>query len=267
MHDNRGCTVTRRVIYTAIIGEYDIPSAIGAGVTLDKGWDFLCFSNGPLDLPTPWQLREVRCLPEGSAATNRWVKFCAHTLLGEYDEALYLDGNLDLLASPTEVFSRLRDDCSCAFIEHPQRSTVSEEVVACLLAKKVTLLESVRLILSQSRGGFTDKLPLTANRLFARRLKDARVNEMFESVFHDYLRGPARDQLHLQYALERFAVPHAVLPRQWALDTFAIRSHRNSDPGKGRASRWFFQLILGRPLRFLLLALARINLPGRRQRD
>lgn len=256
----------RRVIYTAIVGAYDAPPAIPPQA-VDRECDYLCFSDEAMDLPQPWQLRKISPLSEGSAATNRWVKFCVHQLLPEHEEALYMDGNLDLLRRPISAFEKLREDQGCVFISHPQRRNVQDEIIACMLAGKVSLKESMNLVAAQSRNGFKDRLPLTANRMFARRLADAHVNRMFEAVFLDYLHGPARDQLHLQHALERFGVSHAILPRQWALETFSIRPHRHSDPGRGREVRWLLRMLLAWPLRMVLYCVARINRPRDKRRD
>jgi hypothetical protein len=247
----------RRVVYTAIIGSYDSPPRLDSGV-IDKDCDYLCFSDEDIELPLPWQLRRIERLPAGAAATNRRVKFCAHEFLSHYDQALYLDGNVDLKRFPSDAFAAL-DEAGCVLIAHPQRRSVREEMLACILAGKLALGEALTLVAAQTRAGFDEAQELTANRLFARRLSDVRINHMFEVVFGDYLRGPPRDQLHLQHALQRMGISPIVMPRQWASDTFTIRSHSGVDPRRGRLFRVLRRLMLGPLVRGLLELTARIN--------
>jgi len=247
----------RRVIYTAIIGAYDVPPRI-APAAIEADCDYLCFSDSNVDLQSPWQLRRLERIPAGAAATNRRVKFCAHDLLTEYDQALYIDGNVDLTRFPAEAFAAL-SEVGCVFIAHSKRRSVREEMVACILAGKLALGEAFALVAEQSRSGFDDAQGLTENRLFARRLSDHCVNTLFEAVFDDYLRGPHRDQLYLQHALQRLEVPHLVLSRQWALNTFTVRPHSGANPARGRLARVVRRLLLSQPLCALLTIIARFN--------
>ena len=233
----------RRVVYTAIIAQYDVPPRLLPSA-IDPDCDYICFCDENVELDYPWQLRGIERLHSGAAVTNRWVKFCAHKLLTGYDHALYIDGNVDLLRFPSDAFALL-DRFSCAFVAHPRRRSVREEMVACILAGKLTLCDSLALAASQSRAGFHDHSGLTANRLFARCLLDSRANAMFEAVFDNFLRGPPRDQLHLQFELRHSGVPHVVLPSCWAHDTFEVRPHKGINQAHGRLVRALRRLLLG----------------------
>jgi len=85
------------------------------------------------------------------------------------------------------------------------------------------------------------------------------VNTLFEVVFQDYLRGPQRDQLYMQHALQRLQVPHLVLPRQWALNTFTVRPHSGTNPARGRLARVVRRLVLSPPFCAILTIIARFN--------
>ena len=247
----------KRVIYTAIIGAYDAPPRL-APAAIDAHCDYLCFCDADIDLPPPWQLRRIERMLAGAAATNRRVKFRVHELVSGYEQAMYMDGNVDLKRFPGEAFDGL-DQAGCVLLAHPQRRSVRAEMVACVLTGKLTFREALALTAAQSHAGFDDSLGMTANRLFARRLSDSRVNALFEAVFNDYLAGPPRDQLHLPHALQRLGVAHVVLPRQWALDTFTLRPHNGVDPARGRLARGLRKLVLGPLLLALLAVVARIT--------
>ncbi len=247
----------KRVIYTAIIGAYDAPPRL-APEAIDAHCDYLCFCDVDIDLPPPWQLRRIERMPAGAAATNRRVKFRVHELISGYEQACYMDGNVDLLRFPDEAFAAL-EQAGCVLLAHPQRRSVRAEMVACVLTGKLRFREALALAAAQSGAGFDDILGMTANRLFARRLTDTRVNALFEAVFDDYLAGPPRDQLHLPHALQRLGVLHVVLPRQWALDTFTLRPHSGVDLARGRLARALCKLLLGPPLSALLAVVAYFN--------
>lgn len=247
----------RRVIYTAIIGAYDEPPNLQAAAIL-ADCDYLCFCDTDIELPSPWQLRRIDCLPAGPAVTNRRIKFCAQELLAGYDQALYMDGNVDLKRFPAEAFRAL-DEVACVFIAHPQRDSVLEELVACVLAGKLSFRDALALRTAQSRAGFDDRHGLTANRLFSYRLSDPAAKRLFDTVYEDYLRGPMRDQLHLPHALQRLHVSSVVLSRQWTDETFSVRSHRGADPSRGRVARVLRRIALGPLLSAVFALVARIN--------
>lgn len=247
----------RRVIYTAIIGAYDAPPSLHPAAIL-ADCDYLCFCDTDVDLPSPWQLRRVECLPAGPAVTNRRIKFCAGDLLAGYDQALYMDGNVDLKCFPAEAFRAL-DEVACVFIAHPQRDSVLEELVACVLAGKLSFSDALALRTAQSRAGFDDRRGLTANRLFAYRPADPAAKRLLDAVYEDYLRGPMRDQLHLPHALQRLQVRTVVLSRQWALETFSVRSHSGADPSRGRVARVLRRIALAPLLSAVFALVARFN--------
>lgn len=255
----------RRVIYTAIIGGYDEPPNLHASAIL-ADCDYLCFCDTDIELPSPWQVRRIDRLPAGPVVTNRRIKFCAQELLAGYDQALYMDGNVDLKRFPSDAFQAL-DKVACVFIAHPQRDSVLEELVACVLAGKLAFRDALALRVAQSRAGFDDRHGLTANRLFAYRLKDPAAKLLFDAVYEDYLRGPMRDQLHLPNALQRLKVSNVVLSRQWALETISVRSHSGADPSRGRAARVVRRIVLGPLLAAVFVLVARFNHQEAPRRD
>jgi len=242
----------RRVIFTAVLGGYDQPPKI-APAAIEDGCDYLCFCDTDIELQSPWQRRSVECWPEGPAATNRRIKFRTDEFLPGYDQALYMDGNVDLLRFPADAFAAL-DHVACVFVAHPKRNSVRAEMIACIVTGKLTLADALALAATQARSGFDDNRGLTANRLFGRCLSDPCANALFAAVFDDYLRGPPRDQLHLQHALQRSCLPHRVMSRQWALDTFSVRQHIGVETARGRMSRALRRLVLG-PLLYAVLVL------------
>lgn len=246
----------RRLIYTAIIGEYDTPPKLSFDA-MDANCDYLCFCDADIVVPPPWQLRIIERMPMGAAATNRKVKFTIHQLVSGYDQALYIDGNIDLVRFPGDAFDIL-NSVSVVLLAHPLHQSVRAELVACILASKLSLRDAIEFTAAKSRTGFRDVLGMTANRVFARSLADLRVNEFFEGVLDDYLRGPRRDQLHLVPRLECLDAAFTIFPAGWAVDTFTVRPHIGSDYRRGRSVRVLRRMVVG-PLLWLALSFVAQN--------
>lgn len=243
----------RNVVYTAIIGHYDSVPCVDPSL-VEEGWDFLCFSDLPIEVAPPWQLRRVVRLSDGAAATNRHLKFLGHQILDDYDWALYMDGNLELIRPPSYFLQQAQAQ-PCVLLEHPNRATVSEEIVACIVSGKIGLSEGIRLARRHRAAGFEPSTPLTANRLFVRSLADPKLNTCFEATYSAYLQGPRRDQLHLNFELWRHRQPHALISRAQARAGFRVHNHAQAQTRRARAMYILRRLVLALPLKLLLAAL------------
>ena len=249
--------MNKYVVYTAICGQYDDLPVIHDYASIG-GVDFVCFSDHDLKVSPPWRLVKIDLIDNDPMLTNRHIKFCSHKYLHGYVASIYMDGNLDIGPGAVKILEELSSSSSCVFIQHPDRSSALEEVVACIFYKNISVMDSIKLVLRQSISGYRDNLQLTANRYFAR-YYDSELNDFFDAVFHEFCRGPKRDQLHLQYMLWCSNVGHKVVEKKWAGEYIDIRPHNDQEKFLIRLFRKVNTILFNAPLLYFFVAIRNIG--------
>lgn len=91
-----------RVVYTAIFGGYDRL----APVSNYPGCDFVCFTDDATLSVDGWRIIHVAASDTGltTAALNRIYKMLPHRFLADYNQSLYVDGNIRVVADPSFLF-------------------------------------------------------------------------------------------------------------------------------------------------------------------
>lgn len=91
-------TKKNHVLYTCITGNYDnliVPTYY------NPAYDYVCFTdNSEWILKQrigPWQIRPLQYTESSNALNNRWHKVHPHKLFPEYEDSIYIDGNIDIL--------------------------------------------------------------------------------------------------------------------------------------------------------------------------
>ncbi len=94
-----------KVVYTAILGGVDtlLPPA-----TVDEGWDYVCFSDEPIDCP-PWRHAPIALQQPTLARESRYLKVNATTMLPAAEVSLWVDGNVQPMASAEALLANPRD--------------------------------------------------------------------------------------------------------------------------------------------------------------
>ncbi len=92
----------KSVIYTSITNDYDDIREIETHKYIDKDWDYVCFSDNE-DLIKQgqvgiWEIKPLQFCEKDSIRNQRWHKMFAHILFPEYEESIYIDGNINILS-------------------------------------------------------------------------------------------------------------------------------------------------------------------------
>jgi hypothetical protein len=123
----------RRVVYTALFGSYEalVEQPIARTV---PSVDFICFSDVPRDSAS-WRVVVVD-LPvrTDTVRSARSIKILGHEALRQYDEWLWIDNRVVLLASPENILGSWLSGFDLAIPLHDHRSSVSDEYQAVLRA-------------------------------------------------------------------------------------------------------------------------------------
>lgn len=87
----------KSVVYTCLTGKYD---TLKEHKYIDKNWDYVCFTDDESMLKQKmvgsWQIRPLVYAKKDNSLNNRYHKIHPHELFPEYDESIYVDGNVDI---------------------------------------------------------------------------------------------------------------------------------------------------------------------------
>lgn len=110
---------SRGVVYTCLTGNYD---TLREHKYINRNWDYVCFTDDEKLLAQKrqgiWEIRPLVYAEKDNALNNRYHKINPHKLFPEYEESVYVDGNVDI-RSPY-FFDRLKNErqifcCRCIF--------------------------------------------------------------------------------------------------------------------------------------------------------
>lgn len=87
-----------KVVYTCLTGQYD---QLITHRYLDPTWDYICFTDNTQLLQQKqvafWQIRPLARSDLDNVRLNRYHKLNPHIILPEYEESIYIDGNINIL--------------------------------------------------------------------------------------------------------------------------------------------------------------------------
>jgi len=191
---------TKRVVYTAIFGDYDLLRP----VLFSSDCDFICFSDREWSVPG-WQV--IRCDIDESALglMNRKIKILAHKYLSRYEESLYIDGNIVMRRAPDEVMDRCaQNGASIAMPPHPYRNCVYEEGRKLQTSRKLSSKDKLVLSAQLQRYhdlGMPKHFGLSENNVIYRRHNREGVMLLCNHWWRELRAGCARDQIAMPFAI------------------------------------------------------------------
>ena len=138
-------TRMRKVIYTCIIGDYDI---LRQPEAMPPDWDFICFSNSvPPGRHGAWEVHPVPFSSPDATVLSRYVKILPHEVLQGYEWSLWVDANL-LIKGPglfEAADEAIASGALVAQVRHPLRDCAYDEIKACAGSMKMGLREASEL--------------------------------------------------------------------------------------------------------------------------
>lgn len=189
-----------RVVYTAIMGEYEDvieqPMAVGSSI------EFICFTDNPQLTSETWKIVHVEPhFPADPIRSARSLKILGHPSLSVAAETLWIDNRVVLAADPREVFDALPPDADALFIEHSFRETVREEFDAVLDGgyDDPGRITDQLLAYSDVDHSGLDSKPFWTGMMVRR--QNQRVERAMRVWMDQVMRYSRRDQLSIRYAL------------------------------------------------------------------
>lgn len=196
-------------LYTVITGSYD---AVKQPLVAMPGVDCYLFTNNPtIQDAGVWKVVHIPSLnivgrseKENNILLSRRVKMLAHEYLPKgYDVSVYVDADMQLKESFSELLDTLADSSLMAACRHSYCASVRQEIND-LINKGMVDAHQVELQWQRYvEWGFKDDVGISENGLLIRRHHDARVIQLMELWWKEYQHGCLRDQVSLMPCIYR----------------------------------------------------------------
>lgn len=193
-----GVSSMKIAVYTCVTNGYDEVSPPGM---LSDGVDYLCFNDGSIKVPAPWEDVKIDCSYSGKDA-NRYVKILPHVneRLKHYDLTIYVDGAIEIVGNLAPLIQQVQCTAGHTFLyEHPRRNCVFQEVRACVESMKAPIADTVKLVEYYRMEGMPENFGLFEGGVIIRK-KNEESDRLMDKWWTVYLNGIKRDQLALIYS-------------------------------------------------------------------
>lgn len=192
----------KKVLYTCITRNYD---ALIEQNYYAPDWDYICFTDQESLLEQKslgrWQIKSLAFTTDNSQLTGRWHKIHPHILLPNYDECLYIDGNINILSPYLFELVRQKQHYILGQFIHPVRDCIYDEILACLAGQKESKakLKNVKNLLLQNH--FPAHFGLSETGILFRKHMHPLCMEIMDSWWYMLENYSVRDQVSLMYIL------------------------------------------------------------------
>ena len=212
-------------VYTCITGGYD--DLIEPKVVPDN-MDFICFTDDETLTSEHWKIYPIPSeLDELSQVKQqRFMKILAHKWLSNYDESLWIDGNMEVIDDINKFIKKFDlSSQTIAIARHPQRDCIYDEVNAVLRARKDTKKITDPIVKRYEEEGFPRHFGLVETGIIYRKHNDPTCKKIMEAWAEELKNGSHRDQLSFNYVLWKLKEKiYNFPPREYKRDIFKIRS-------------------------------------------
>lgn len=195
--------MNKKVIYTCITGNYD---DLKNHTFVNSGWDYVCFTdnlNIRSDENSKWEIRPLVFSTLDEVRNQRWHKLHPHILFPEYEESLWVDGNINIINNG--VFDDIElvksRGKAISIPKHPERNCLYDELKACILYHKDNeelMKKQINLIRKEK---FPENFGLFETNIIYRKHDGLNLVKIMEDWWHWVKNYSRRDQLSLNYVL------------------------------------------------------------------
>lgn len=196
----------KRVVYTAIFGDYD---TLIDPTVITPGWEYLCFTDQPLSSDV-WKIIHVD--PEQDRVRQaRRIKILPPF---EYNECLWMDARFEIIGDVDQFTYNFNEDL--VLPKHPSRSKLMLEAEEVIRLKK----DDVDVVRQQVNEYYDnhffkilcrrDMFSLPATGIIFRRWTD-KINRFSKYWFNEVLTKSKRDQLSFNFSAFATGVPYQLI--------------------------------------------------------
>ena len=185
-------------VYTCITNSYD---EISTPFSNSSGVDFICFNDGSIRVPEPWDNVKINFSHIGRNA-NRYIKILPHLneKLKNYDLTIYIDGSIQVVGDLTPLIQQVQSADGGTFMyEHPDRNCIYLEARACVESMKAPFAETSKLLARYRKKGMPQAFGLFEGGIIIRK-RGLEFERLMEAWWRTYIDGVGRDQIALMYS-------------------------------------------------------------------
>ena len=195
--------MTKVVVYTVITGAYEwlYPAAFPG----------ICLADRDLEPTGGWKIRKIGSMDPDPRRASRHPKMMPHKYFPNTEFTIYLDANVQLLRSPTDVIKDLLRGKNMALFPHPERSCIYQEAKKCLEYKKADPDQVSEQLKFYREQDFPTEFGLTACWVIVRR-NTAKVQQFGEAWWALYSRFSRRDQLSFDFIRWQTGMKYSAIP-------------------------------------------------------
>lgn len=229
--------LSKKVVYTAIVGNYDIMPVIQDYVR--EGWRYVCFTDNKTLLRlgrfAHWEIKPLRFTELDSTKNARWHKTHNADLFPDCAESLWVDANINILTP--YIFELVENANSDLLVpKHYCRKSVYQELEA-VNALSLETFDNIKFIDKFLHSeGMPDNFGLNETNLLYRQ-HNQRTTKLMQDWWHMIEHYSKRDQLSFSYVLWKnsinvndISIPNARIDTQ----NFKIFTHNPSNTITGK---------------------------------
>lgn len=216
----------KKVIYTAIFGGKD---DLNEPLFLPAGFDFVCFTDNKNLQSKHWNIRVVEPLFSDPVRNARYHKIMAHKVLPEYDQSIWIDGNMVVQGDCNKLVKKYLSQHSFATYDHSKqkrrlwrmfwitdkklaRDCVYDELQSLILRTEQGIyMDDVVTMKNQvaryAKEGYPKHNGLAVTMVLLRNHHDPEVIELMNAWWNELSSGSRRDQLSFNYVAWKLNFP------------------------------------------------------------
>jgi len=201
------------VIYTAIFGNRE---PLREPKFRPPGCDFVCFTDQPFSSVT-WLVRRMKAPHIDPLRASRKIKILAHRYVPEYEQSVWIDGNLIVRGDVNELLQKYLSEAPLAVFRHahgtmdPHNSLKEEVAFLIHRAAQGKSKDDPAVIQAQlseyERRGFPDTNGLSINMVILRKHNNPNVVAAMNLWWDEYDAWSKRDQMSFNYVMWKTGLP------------------------------------------------------------
>ncbi|MZI96127.1 DUF616 domain-containing protein [Vibrio sp. CAIM 722] len=190
----------KKVVYTVLSGGYDKIHPVSF---IDKDTDYIIISDEDISIPVGWKLI-IKPKMDNSLIFNRYYKLNPHIVFKNHDISLYIDSNIEILSSLTNLFEKMgkNDDKHIALYEHSVARDVYMEAKT-VKSLGYSIFYKVNRQMNRYRKEGYHELFLKEANILLRRHNDEVMIKTSNTWWSEFISGVHRDQLSFSYACRK----------------------------------------------------------------
>ncbi len=191
------------VIYSCIIGDYD---NIRNPIFKNPNCDYILFTDNSKIQKCSWDIQEIakeikEKYSNNKTIINRYYKLNPQELFPNYDYAIYVDGNVEIVSDLTTLIHNV-GSLGIALHKHCFRNCIYDELEACKILKKGNIFKLQNQIENYKKENFPSHYGMAECGLIITDLKEEVAKEIMRDWFLEFFHSSSlRDQIALPYIL------------------------------------------------------------------